>query len=624
MKKLLLSTLAVGVIAPATAVELTWNFENGAPPNFFTKSDWGERDATFTYGPRAPFASGSQWVGFPIDDVAQYPGDRTATLTTAELDLSGQGFDALYVSWVHWGDIEGATSNFDGAQLQISTNGGSTWSGIDDPPEGGLNPAYDAVIVLGGGTPLSGKWAWCWDTEVSDGGLSAGRRGAPLPSYWIPGRDKPVQTAQPAAIGWRPVATGDLIAAGYATASDKVHLRWLFASDPLVGGHGYFIDDLRIADAPPPCEIPPAVSAGQLVDTPDTLSTHAVDAAVARVCADVDASTVTLHYTADGMADTASVVMDEVGGGDYTADIPAQPNDTDVWYWVSAEDIIGNRATTPAASFEVTDAITIAYDDGQPFSIDPTFFAAGDGIAARFDAHDSPDTTMTLYKAQYYFAGPGVFDIGVWDDDGSAGSPGTRVYSSGTTENDIDNAFWSWDMADAGLEFDSGKFYVGYTFVTGDSADNPAVSSDGALNVGGVQYAFASGVWSQLQPGGDMMLRVKVKKDGQPVGISGEGTPSTLPRTFQVHGNFPNPFNPLTVIRYDVPAGDDALAVTVQVFDLAGRVVARLVDETQAPGTHSVRWNGRSDAGETVTSGVYLYRIEVGDNVETRKMVILK
>ena len=82
------------------------------------------------------------------------------------------------------------------------------------------------------------------------------------------------------------------------------------------------------------------------------------------------------------------------------------------------------------------------------------------------------------------------------------------------------------------------------------------------------------------------------------------------------------------MIRYDLPSrpgpGVGAIPVRVTVFDLAGRSVATLVDQDQEPGAHSVVWPGTTDAGAPLPSGVYFYRIEAGENVATRKMVILK
>jgi hypothetical protein len=89
-----------------------------------------------------------------------------------------------------------------------------------------------------------------------------------------------------------------------------------------------------------------------------------------------------------------------------------------------------------------------------------------------------------------------------------------------------------------------------------------------------------------------------------------------LPREFAVHQNFPNPFNPVTSIRFDLP--EDA-PVTLTVFDLLGRVVAEVAQGRFAAGRHEVRFDAAS-----LPSGVYLYRVEAGGRVETRRLVLLK
>jgi hypothetical protein len=91
---------------------------------------------------------------------------------------------------------------------------------------------------------------------------------------------------------------------------------------------------------------------------------------------------------------------------------------------------------------------------------------------------------------------------------------------------------------------------------------------------------------------------------------------------FGLHPNVPNPFNPATTISYEVPAG--AGNVTVQVFDVSGRLVASLVDGHQTPGQHSVVWRGTDDAGKDVSSGIYFCRMTVGEIQDIRKMVLLK
>ena len=94
-----------------------------------------------------------------------------------------------------------------------------------------------------------------------------------------------------------------------------------------------------------------------------------------------------------------------------------------------------------------------------------------------------------------------------------------------------------------------------------------------------------------------------------------------VPITFSLHQNYPNPFNPITTLRYDLPS--DAL-VTLSIYDMLGREIVQLVSTNQKAGFKSVQWNAKDSLGRPVSAGVYLYQIQAGDFVETRKMVLLK
>ncbi len=94
-----------------------------------------------------------------------------------------------------------------------------------------------------------------------------------------------------------------------------------------------------------------------------------------------------------------------------------------------------------------------------------------------------------------------------------------------------------------------------------------------------------------------------------------------LPVSYNLSQNYPNPFNPSTVINYSLP---QTSFVTVKIYDMLGREVKTLVNREENAGTHIVQWNGRNNNGQKVTSGTYIYRIQAGDFVEAKKMLLLK
>jgi len=95
-----------------------------------------------------------------------------------------------------------------------------------------------------------------------------------------------------------------------------------------------------------------------------------------------------------------------------------------------------------------------------------------------------------------------------------------------------------------------------------------------------------------------------------------------LPLVHALDQNYPNPFNPTTWISYDVPAPGGE--VVLRVFAPSGRLVRTLADGYAPSGSYSVEWDGRDDRGVSVSSGVYLYQIQVGDFVDQKKMLLLK
>jgi hypothetical protein len=95
----------------------------------------------------------------------------------------------------------------------------------------------------------------------------------------------------------------------------------------------------------------------------------------------------------------------------------------------------------------------------------------------------------------------------------------------------------------------------------------------------------------------------------------------SAPRQLALHQNHPNPFNPSTSIRFDLP---ETAHVKLRIYDVGGRLVRSLVDESLLPEFYALTWDGRDEQSREVGSGVYFYRLDVGDRVLTRRLVLIR
>jgi hypothetical protein len=131
-----------------------------------------------------------------------------------------------------------------------------------------------------------------------------------------------------------------------------------------------------------------------------------------------------------------------------------------------------------------------------------------------------------------------------------------------------------------------------------------------------IEIRWPSGTMDRLfDVAADTLLRIEE-------GVTSAGDPYTDPLDYMVYANFPNPFNPTTVIGYDLPKEQE---VELRIFDVSGRLVRDLVDGmSQEAGRHLITWDGRDNYGHQVSSGVYFYRLEAGPFREARKMVLLR
>jgi hypothetical protein len=155
-----------------------------------------------------------------------------------------------------------------------------------------------------------------------------------------------------------------------------------------------------------------------------------------------------------------------------------------------------------------------------------------------------------------------------------------------------------------------------------DDVDVSTMLSEGPFSIpanGSVVVAFAvigAGSIAELQTGAD---NAQDFWDNPPTGIE---TPfSSVTEGFELYQNYPNPFNPVTNIGFRIA---DLGFTELKIYDVLGREVKTLVNRELLPGKYDVQWDGTSNAGAAVSSGVYIYRLQAGNTVLSRKMLLMR
>ncbi len=243
--------------------------------------------------------------------------------------------------------------------------------------------------------------------------------------------------------------------------------------------------------------------------------------------------------------------------------------------------------------------IVVSTDNGASWNVVDSTIQTAVTWSGWYAYDDTEANWHTLMYNITPFVEPGIFSVGVhYDDCGGNWSSGLgvdNVYIIQGAESD----WLTWERL-------SGKI------VSGDSM---TVSMTMMPQENQNQYETA-----MLFLEGDLMYQevsITMITDPNNVSISFD----TSPTTARLHQNYPNPFNPFTKIRYDIPKENH---VHLVVYDIRGRTVRSLINETKKPGRHSVFWNGKNDNGESVSAGLYIYSLDVGTNNIKKKTILLK
>lgn len=201
------------------------------------------------------------------------------------------------------------------------------------------------------------------------------------------------------------------------------------------------------------------------------------------------------------------------------------------------------------------------------------------------------------------------------------------------------------------IEYDPNTVLLGKPLVTADNAKfSLSYRNDGNGRMKLMLYHLAPGNSSEMIKAGDVdlvsipmtaksavvagdkkQLRLTRMLMATPaagrINVEGIDDPLPLPTSFMLKQNYPNPFNPTTLIEFSVGAEAGVMGqrdVTLEIYNIMGQKVRSLVNGKMPVGEHRIEWNATSDNGGRVASGVYLYRLTVGSESQTRKMVFLK
>lgn len=138
-------------------------------------------------------------------------------------------------------------------------------------------------------------------------------------------------------------------------------------------------------------------------------------------------------------------------------------------------------------------------------------------------------------------------------------------------------------------------------------------------------YQMPNWAWNEIgdPAGADHMNWVYVgfSDGGNPLSVEDDNSADVIPGTFDLNQNYPNPFNPSTTINFNVPNFSD---VKITIYDLNGKLVNTLVDDSFTSGSYNVVWNGDDFNGNKVAAGIYMYNLTSGENSITNKMVLIK
>jgi Zn-dependent metalloprotease len=388
-------------------------------------------------------------------------------------------------------------------------------------------------------------------------------------------------------------------------------------------------------------------------DTQDTLNAYPVNFHIEGFGGDPDSLYV--HYSIDGFQTALDLPASQISSNEYQAEIPPQAKGSIVEYFITAYDPPGNISVRFPANgtyeflvgfnqmlideLEVESGWTAgAPDDNATTGI----WERADPVATSLGSQPNFDHTV---NGIYCFVTDGRNDpnnAGAYDVDGGKTTLFSPVFDMSQLESPVFR-YYKWYSNDRGaspgqdfwvvdISNDGGQSWTNVENTNLSTEDWEKVQfrvSDYVTPTEFMQFRFVA---SDYAPGSlveALVDDIEVLALNVLTGIGDFGDLSALPTQFELHQNFPNPFNPSTTIEFALPAN---ARVDIKIFNLLGQQIKSLSSGEKPAGRYSVVWDGKDESGNPVASGIYIYKMQAeavsgsaGQSyVQSRKLVLLK
>lgn len=304
-------------------------------------------------------------------------------------------------------------------------------------------------------------------------------------------------------------------------------------------------------------------------------------------------------------------LLDEVGVSNEPSYTHTDPIVGDFNYYVVTAVYDGNDSaeSNEASTYVLGPYDELMYfDDGE--AEDGYNCGQGNQMAVRYSpSYDNGTINVKLVQFYVETLNIGTTIFRIFDDNGENGMPGSNFVSQFAVSGEL-NAGWNTLLITESEqeEFSEGDFYLGILEISSPSS----IGLD--TDTSGNSYSTTTGSWEMLTEG-NLMIRAIVED----VDVSSDD--NDIPANVVTLSNYPNPFNPVTNIKFSIPASGNT---TLKVYNTKGQLVKVLLDTYLEAGEMNLYWDGTDTQGETVTSGIYYYTLESGQKMISKKMILLK